>query len=238
MPFYDYIYGTTDKSTDSLYETSLNRDEESPDVVYLTHLTTPESIYHLRIGFASLASKPFKSYLWMWPFSYLTRFFTRFYDHPFVTERNTFHNLNLHTWVLPRFSHQVRQGVDSLIEEALLKADKQGVKVVSLGLLNQGEEMNRNGEMYIERHPKLRVKLVDGSSLAAAIVLNSIPKGTKQVLIMGSNVTKLSAAVVSSLCKMGIKVISPIHLQLAQWAICFPFIFYMHSLCQINNVVR
>ncbi|KAL7233816.1 hypothetical protein ACSBR1_017429 [Camellia fascicularis] len=40
------------------YETSLRRPEEAPDAVHLTHLTTPESIYHLRLGFASLASRP------------------------------------------------------------------------------------------------------------------------------------------------------------------------------------
>ncbi|KAK1559700.1 hypothetical protein Q3G72_017417 [Acer saccharum] len=72
MPLYDWLYGTMDKSTDTLYETSLKREEEWPDVVHLTHLTTPESIYHLRIGFASLEAEPHTSsskwYMWlMWP---------------------------------------------------------------------------------------------------------------------------------------------------------------------------
>jgi aldehyde decarbonylase len=78
MPIYDYVYGTMDKSSDTLYEASLKRPEESPDVVHLTHLTTPESIYHLRIGFASLASRPHTSkwYLWlMWPVTYITMVF-------------------------------------------------------------------------------------------------------------------------------------------------------------------
>ncbi|KAM1027506.1 hypothetical protein ACFX2I_040248 [Malus domestica] len=43
MPIYDYIYGTMDKSTDALYESSLKRGKELPDVVHLTHRTTPES---------------------------------------------------------------------------------------------------------------------------------------------------------------------------------------------------
>ena len=55
-----------DKSTDELYEISLRREVELPDVVHLTHLTTPESIYHLRLGFVSLASKPYTS---KWYFS-------------------------------------------------------------------------------------------------------------------------------------------------------------------------
>ncbi|KAL5799094.1 hypothetical protein ACOSQ2_003914 [Xanthoceras sorbifolium] len=212
MPIYDYIYGTMDKSSDTLHESSLKRDEESPDVVHLTHLTTPESIYHLRIGFASLASKPLTStsYLWlMWPFTCWSVFFTWYYGRSFVSERNTFHKLKLHTWVLPRYKvqylHGRRETINSLIEEAILEADKNGVKVLSLGLLNQAKELNKNGEMYIQRNPKLKIKVVDGSSLAAAVVLNSIPKGATQVLIRG-NLTKVACATASVLCKMGIQV--------------------------------
>ncbi|PKI31054.1 hypothetical protein CRG98_048555, partial [Punica granatum] len=62
--------------------------EESPDVVHLTHLTNPESIYHTRLGFASLASQPQTSksnwYLWlMWPFTVASVIFTRVCGHSF-----------------------------------------------------------------------------------------------------------------------------------------------------------
>ncbi|RRT39545.1 hypothetical protein B296_00059046 [Ensete ventricosum] len=50
MPFYDYIYGTVDMSTEKLYKNSLKGKEVIPDVVHLTHLTTLRSIYLLRIG--------------------------------------------------------------------------------------------------------------------------------------------------------------------------------------------
>ncbi|CAI9762070.1 unnamed protein product [Fraxinus pennsylvanica] len=44
------------------------------------------------------------------------------------------------------------------------------------------EELNGIGEFFLVRkHPKLKVKLVDGISLAVAIVLNNIPKGTTQL---------------------------------------------------------
>ncbi|CAL9782575.1 unnamed protein product [Musa acuminata subsp. burmannicoides] len=51
MPLYDYIYGTVDMSTEKLYKNSFKGKEETPNVVHLTHLTTLQSIYHLRIGF-------------------------------------------------------------------------------------------------------------------------------------------------------------------------------------------
>ncbi|KAA8515783.1 hypothetical protein F0562_018606 [Nyssa sinensis] len=213
MPIYDYIYGTMDKSSDTLYETSLNRQEDSPEVVHLTHLITPESIFHLRLGFASLASRPFTSKWYMclmWPVTFWSMMVTWIYGRTFVVERNTFKNLKLQTWVIPKYRVQYfmqwqRESINSLIEEAILEAEVRGIKVLSLGLLNQGEELNRNGELYIRRYPQLKIKLVDGSSLAVAVVLNSIPKGTTQVHL-GGNLSKVAYSIASALCQRGIQV--------------------------------
>ncbi|KAL2234307.1 UNVERIFIED_CONTAM: Very-long-chain aldehyde decarbonylase CER1 [Sesamum indicum] len=213
MPFYDYIYGTMDKSSDALYESSLLRKEEAPDVVHLTHLTTPESIYHLRLGFAYLASEPHKSkwYLWlMWPVTFWSMMVTWIYGRTFIVERNIFKHLKLQTWAVPKYSIQYymqwqRESINNLIEDAILEAEEKGVKVLSLGLLNQGEELNRNGALFIEKYPKLSINIVDGSSLAIALVLNSIPKGTTEILFRGS-LSKVAYAIVCALCQQGIQV--------------------------------
>ncbi|KAF3446989.1 hypothetical protein FNV43_RR12169 [Rhamnella rubrinervis] len=176
MPLYDYIYGTTDKSSDSLHVSSLKR-EEVPDVVHLTHLTTPESIYHLRLGFASLASKPHTSkwYLWlMWPITLWSMIVTWIYGRTFVVERHCFNRLRVQTWAIPKYTMQ-------------------------------GEELNAYGGVYVHRHPKLKIKVVDGSSLAVAVVLNTIPKGTTQVLLRG-NLTKVAYAIAFTLCCKDIQV--------------------------------
>ncbi|WKA05181.1 hypothetical protein VitviT2T_023161 [Vitis vinifera] len=99
MPFYDYMYGTMDRSSDVLYEKSLTRPEESPD----------------------------------------------------------------------------------------------------------GEELNLYGKLYIHLNPKLKIKVVDGSSLAVAVVLNSIPKGTTQVLFRGK-LSKVAYFTAIALCQKGIQV--------------------------------
>lgn len=213
MPLYDYVYDTMDKSTDSLYEASLRRQEDSPDAVHLTHLTTPESIYHLRLGFASLASKPqdFKWYFWfMWPLTLWSVMLTWIHGRTFLVERNVFKNLKLQTWTIPKFTIQYlaqwqRESINSLVEEAISEAENKGVKVLSLGLLNQDEDLNGNGEFYIRRRPLLKVKLVDGSSLAVAIVLNSIPKGTTEI-VLGGNLSKVAYSIALALCQGGIKV--------------------------------
>ena len=110
MPIYDYIYGTMDKSSDALYEKSLIRPEQLPHVVHLTHLVTPQSIYHLRLGFASLASKPYtyKWYVWaMWPVTCGSIMLTWTYGRTFILERNQFNKVNVQTWVVPKFKIQV-----------------------------------------------------------------------------------------------------------------------------------
>lgn len=213
MPIYDYIYGTVDKASDTLYENSLKKEEGTPDVVHLTHLTTPESIYQLRLGFSSLASSPQSSewYLYfMWPFTFWSVLVTWFYGKTFVLERNSFNMLNLQSWVIPRFHVQYlfkwqRETLNKLIEEAILEAELSKVKVLSLGLSNQGDLLNRYGELYIKRYPQLKMKIVDGSSLVVAIVLNSIPKEENQVFLCG-RLDKVSYAIVNALCERGTKV--------------------------------
>lgn len=69
----------------------------------------------------------------------------------------------------------------------------------------QGEELNRYGGLYVHRHPELKMKVVDGSSLAVAVILNSIPKGTTEVLLRG-NLTKVAYATAFALCQKGIQV--------------------------------
>ncbi|KAL7606598.1 hypothetical protein Lser_V15G15907 [Lactuca serriola] len=214
MPFYDYVYGTLDKSTDTLHEKSLKQEDEAPNVVHLTHLTTPESIYHIRLGFASVASKPYTSPKWyllmLWPVTMISMLITWIYGKTFVVERNVFKNLIMQTWAIPKYKIQYfmewhRESINELIENAILEADVKGAKVVTLGLLNQAEELNGSGELFIRRNPKLKVKLVDGSSLAVAVVLNSIPKGTTQVVIRG-NFNKVAYSLVLALCHKGIQV--------------------------------
>ncbi|CAH8387308.1 unnamed protein product [Eruca vesicaria subsp. sativa] len=212
MPMYDYIYGTNDKCSDSLYETSLEQEEEKPDAIYLTHLTSLDSIYHLRLGFASLSSHPLSSrcyLLLMRPFTLMLSFILTFPSFKTIAfERNRFRDLTLHSHLIPKFSTHYKSQKDSIkkmIETAILEAEKNGVRVMSLGLLNQGEELNGYGEMYVRKHPKLKIRIVDGSSLAAEVVVRSIPGGTKEVLFRGQ-ITKVARAIVTSLCQNGIKV--------------------------------
>ncbi|KAK3142101.1 hypothetical protein QOZ80_4BG0342210 [Eleusine coracana subsp. coracana] len=216
MPFYDYMYNTMDKSSDELYEKSLKVKEETPDVVHLTHMTTLQSTYHLRIGIASIASKPSDNSVWyswiIWPVAWLSMVLAWVYgSSAFVIERLQMKKFKMQTWAIPRYNFQYglnweRESINNLIEKAILDADEKGVKVLSLGLLNQAKQLNRNGELFTQKYPKLRVRLVDGSGLATAVVLKSIPSGTKEVLLSGS-ISKVASATAIALCEKGVQVI-------------------------------
>ncbi|KAJ6798626.1 protein ECERIFERUM 1-like isoform X1 [Iris pallida] len=217
MPLYDYIYGTMDKSTGELYETCLKgKEEEAPDAVHLTHLTTPESIYHLRLGFASLSSRPYESkwyILLLSPFTFASVLLTWVYGATFTVERSRIKKLNAETWAIPRYTFQYkspshREEIKDLIEKAILEAEERGAKVMSFGLMNQRDELNQFGELYRKNNLKLRIKLVDGTSLAAAVVLHTLPPGTKEALLVGK-LSKLSYVLALALCQKSIQVLVP-----------------------------
>ncbi|KAJ4886985.1 hypothetical protein Rs2_26733 [Raphanus sativus] len=69
--------------------------------------------------------------------------FTLFYASVFVAERNSFEKLNLQSWIIPRYNLQYllkwrKEVINNMIEKAILEANKKGVKVLSLGLMNKG----------------------------------------------------------------------------------------------------
>uniref|UniRef100_A0A803L1N5 Uncharacterized protein n=1 Tax=Chenopodium quinoa TaxID=63459 RepID=A0A803L1N5_CHEQI len=96
--------------THIVYETSLKKPEDVPDVAHLTHLTTLQSVYHLRLGFASLASKRlnYKWYMWLiWPLTCWSALITWAYGRTFIIERNTFKKLKAKLWIVPCFKKEV-----------------------------------------------------------------------------------------------------------------------------------
>uniref|UniRef100_A0ACD5V6V6 Uncharacterized protein n=1 Tax=Avena sativa TaxID=4498 RepID=A0ACD5V6V6_AVESA len=216
MPFYDYIYKTMDNSTDELYERTLEGTEETPDLVHLTHMTTLKSAYHLRVGITSIASRPSDNpvwYMWMiWPMSCLSMVLAWVYgSSAFVVESLKLKKLKMQIWSIPRYNFHYgliweRESINGLIEKGILDADERGVRVLSLGLLNQAKQLNGSGKLFTQKYPKLRVRIVDGSGLATAVVLKSIPLDTEQVFLCGGS-SKVAHATAKALCERGVQVI-------------------------------
>ncbi|KAM3245091.1 hypothetical protein ACQJBY_056426 [Aegilops geniculata] len=217
MPFYDYLYGTMDKSSDDLYERTLHGREEAPDVVHLTHLTAPGSLLHLRLGFASLAAAPLDSRppsALAWALAMVERPLAALASvlgrTAFRCEANRLGKLSTETWVVPRYASQYTSkkdghAVSRVVERAVADAETSGAAVLTLGLLNQGYELNRNGELYVIRKPDLKTKIVDGTSLAVAAVLHMVPRGATDVLLLGKE-CKVVSVLAQALCERDIQV--------------------------------
>eukprot|EP00252_Welwitschia_mirabilis_P006879 TRINITY_DN17805_c0_g3_i1.p1 TRINITY_DN17805_c0_g3~~TRINITY_DN17805_c0_g3_i1.p1 ORF type:complete len:410 (+),score=-13.52 TRINITY_DN17805_c0_g3_i1:164-1393(+) len=146
MPLYDLLYGTLDRSSDTLLESAAKGRDEKLDCVYLTHLTGPLSIFHTRLGFASFAAGPYKPtkwYVWMlWPLAQAIRLLLGAFGKTFVSENNRMDGINMQTWVIPRYASQYtrpseKPKIRALIADAIMEAEQKGANVVTLGLLNK-----------------------------------------------------------------------------------------------------
>ncbi|MBA0710245.1 hypothetical protein Golax_025232, partial [Gossypium laxum] len=96
-------------------------------------------------------------------------------------------------------------GINKKIEEAILKADRMGVKVISLAALNKNEALNGGGTLFVNKHPQLKVRVCHGNTLTAAVIVNEIPKEVKEVFLTGST-SKLGRAIALYLCRRRIRV--------------------------------
>ncbi|THG13975.1 hypothetical protein TEA_024844 [Camellia sinensis var. sinensis] len=98
-----------------------------------------------------------------------------------------------------------REGINKQIEEAILRADRLGVKVLSLAALNKNEALNRGGTLFVNKHPNLKVRVVHGNTLTAAVILHEIPKDAQEVFLAGST-SKLGRAIALYLARRKVAV--------------------------------
>lgn len=58
----------------------------------------------------------------------------------------------------------------------------------------------------MNKHPNLKVRVVHGNTLTAAVILNEIPKNVTQVFLTGAT-SKLGRAIALYLCRKGVRVL-------------------------------
>mmetsp|Transcript_28759 Transcript_28759/g.72893 ORF Transcript_28759/g.72893 Transcript_28759/m.72893 type:complete len:697 (-) Transcript_28759:4-2094(-) len=216
MPIYDYLGGTLDPKSWDLYFNAAEGKavpERAPDAIFLGHGTEILSVFHLPFLSRSFSAKPYKAQPWMyvlWPVAVQLLLAMRvFVGKVFVADKHRLGKLELQTWVTPAcaieffFKGQWKR-INSYIEDAIVKADKQGVKVFGLGALNKNEALNGGGALFVQNNPHLKMRVVHGNTLTAAAVLRKIPADTKSVFILGAT-SKLGRAISLYLAVRGIK---------------------------------
>ncbi|XP_059291590.1 very-long-chain aldehyde decarbonylase CER3-like isoform X1 [Lycium ferocissimum] len=217
MPLYDMLGNTLNTASWNLQKEISSRtstDERAPDFVFLAHIVDIMSSMHAPFVFRSFSSVPFSTRLFllpMWPFTFVvvlimwlkskTLLFSFYYIRGKLNQ----------TWVVPRAGFQyflpfAAEGINKLIEEAILRADRLGVKVISLAALNKNEGLNGGGTLFVNKHPNLRVRVVHGNTLTAAVILNEIPRDVNEVFLSGAT-SKLGRAIALYLARRRVKVL-------------------------------
>ncbi|CAJ2637439.1 unnamed protein product [Trifolium pratense] len=215
MPLFDALGNTLSSKSWELHKSySAGNDSRVPEFVFLAHIVDITSAMHGQCCLRTFASLPFRtrfflipffpfavigvSAMWLWSKTFLFSFY-------YLRDR-------LHqTWVVPRcgfmyFLPFATEGINKHIEQAILTADKIGVKVISLAALNKNESLNGGGKLFVDKHPNLRVRVVHGNTLTAAVILDEIPKDATEVFLTGAT-SKLGRAIALYLCQKKVKVL-------------------------------
>ncbi|XP_054794002.1 very-long-chain aldehyde decarbonylase CER3-like [Prosopis cineraria] len=215
MPLFDLLGSTLNNKSWELHkELSSGKSGKVPDFVFLAHGVDVASSLHCGFVFRSFASLPYTMRIFivpMWPVALMVIFvmwaFSKTYLHCFYNLRGRLHQ----TWVVPRIGFQyflpfAAKGINSHIEEAIIRADRIGVKVISLAALNKNESLNGGGKLFVDKHPNLRVRVVHGNTLTAAVILNEIPQHVNEVFLTGAT-SKLGRAIALYLCRRKVRVL-------------------------------
>ncbi|TVU09615.1 hypothetical protein EJB05_43099 [Eragrostis curvula] len=222
MPLFDLMGGTLDAQSWEMQKQTSAGVDEVPHFVFLAHLVDMTQSLHVPFVLQSYASMPFSVQLFlvpMWPVAFLVMLLVSVLPSKSKTFLISCYNLRgrLHQmWVVPSYGPQMfftktyflsfaQDGINRQIEQAILSADKMGVKVIGLAGLNKNEALNGGGTLYVKKHPDLRVRVSHGNTLTAAAILNEIPKGTAEVFLTGAT-SKLDRAIALYLCRKRVRV--------------------------------
>ena len=70
----------------------------------------------------------------------------------------------------------------------------------------QNEALNGGGTLFVNKHPDLKVRVVHGNTLTAAVILNDLPNDVDEVFLTGAT-SKLGRAIALYLCRRRVRVL-------------------------------
>ncbi|KAG6698882.1 hypothetical protein I3842_08G041600 [Carya illinoinensis] len=217
MPLFDSFWKTLNGKSWELHKkisSNLGKSARVPDFVFLAHVVDVSAALHAPFVFRSFAAMPFSTNLLLiplWPGTLsvvlMMWAWSKTFVYSFYELRGRLHQ----TWVVPRCGFQyflpfASEGINKHIEQAILRADKLGVKVISLAALNKNEALNGGGTLFVNNHPNLKVRVVHGNTLTAAVILNDLPKDVEEVFLTGAT-SKLGRAIALYLCRRRVRVL-------------------------------
>ncbi|KAK9100003.1 hypothetical protein Scep_023433 [Stephania cephalantha] len=214
MPIFDALGNTLNpKSWEFHKKICSGLNYKVPDFVFLCHCVDLTSSLHSPFFLRTFVSLPFKTRWFLLPYfptAFVVLVSLWIKSRPFIVTGYTLRNRMHQSWCVPRYGFQyflpfAKDGINSQIEDGILEADKSGVKVISLAALNKNEALNGGGTLFVNKHPDLRVRVVHGNTLTAAVILNEIPKDVQEVFLSGAT-SKLGRAIALYLCRKKVRV--------------------------------
>ncbi|TVU05691.1 hypothetical protein EJB05_48867 [Eragrostis curvula] len=213
MPLFDALGGTLNDKSWEVQKKNSAGSNDVPGFVFLVHVVDVMASMHSQMLSRSYASRPYSATpatVLLWPVALAFVPVLWAWSKTFVYSFYRLQGRLCQTWIVPRYGFQyflpfAQDGINSQIELAILRANKMGVKVISLAALNKNEALNGGGALFVKRHPGLRVRVVHGNTLTAAVILREIPEGTAEVFLTGAT-SKLGRAIALYLCRKGVRV--------------------------------
>ncbi|KAI4344351.1 hypothetical protein L6164_011586 [Bauhinia variegata] len=217
MPLFDVLGNTLNSKSWQLHKqlsSGSGKDGRVPDFVFLAHIVDVISCMHVHFVLRSLASLPFSTRFFLipfWPLALAVLLAMWVWSKTFLVSFYYLRGRLHQTWVVPRFGFQyflpfAADGINKQIELAILRADRIGVKVISLAALNKNEALNGGGKLFVDKLPDLRVRVVHGNTLTAAVILNELPQDVEEVFLTGAT-SKLGRAIALYLCRKKVRVL-------------------------------
>nr|XP_043637396.1 very-long-chain aldehyde decarbonylase CER3-like [Erigeron canadensis] len=216
MPLFDILGNTMNEISWDLHReisSTQGKKAKAPEFVFLVHGVDIKSSTHVPLFFRSLSSWPYNTniiHLLLWPASFLAALIMWAKSKTWLLAFFHLRGKLLQTWIVPRcgfmyFLPFAKNGINNQIEKAILRADRIGVKVLSLAALNKNEALNGGGKLFVTKLPDLKVHVVHGNTLTAAVILNEIPQDVKEVFLTGAT-SKLGRAIALYLTRRKVKV--------------------------------
>ncbi|XP_057420433.1 very-long-chain aldehyde decarbonylase CER3 isoform X2 [Lotus japonicus] len=219
MPLFDALGKTLNTKSWQLHKTlssgSGNSVNTVPHFVFLAHIVDVSSCMHVPFVLRNFSSLPYKARLFLvplWPIAFIVLLAMWVWSKTFLVSSYYLRDRLHQTWAVPRCGFQyflpfAAEGINNQIEQAILRADRIGVKVISLAALNKNESLNGGGKLFVDKHPNLKVRVVHGNTLTAAVILNEIPQDVKEVFLTGAT-SKLGRAIALYLSQKKVKVLT------------------------------
>jgi hypothetical protein len=118
-----------------------------PEFVFLAHVVDIMSSMHVPFVLRSISSVPFENHLVLlpfWPVAFTGMLLMWCFSKTFVVSSYCLRGCLHQTWTVPRYGFQyfipaAKKGINHQIELAIVRADRIGVKVLSLAALNKVE---------------------------------------------------------------------------------------------------